>query len=206
MKSFNNIWFTLIELVVSVFISSILLMGIFYFLSENIEEIFLSNNKTSFYNDLNNFREKSLYISNNYNSWVIFVNNNYWSWSDILLLTSKIKDDWYILWVVNREIMKLETWTILYNTYYNKVLWYTKVSSWEIANIYSSGWYIYNIAFNNDNLYNNLKIRDFQLDLYNSWSIINMDISFLLNYNNSLNNSNWIDLSWLELFKINLNF
>jgi len=43
-------------------------MGIFYFLSENIEEIFLSNNKTSFYNDLNNFREKSLYISNNYNS------------------------------------------------------------------------------------------------------------------------------------------
>lgn len=206
MKFFNNNWFTLIELIVSVFISSILLIIIFYFIWINIEEILFSENKTTFYNSLNDFRKDIKSISNTYNSWVILVNNSYWSGSDILLLTSPIKDDWYIIWVVNNETKNLETGSIYYNRYYDKVLWYSRISSWVIADIYLNNSDIYLIPFNRDHLYENLKIKDFQADLYNTWSIIDFDISFLLNYKSNLINQNFIDLSWLDIFRINLNF
>lgn len=206
MKFFNNIWFTLAELIVSISISSILLWGIFYFISQNIEEITLSNNKTDFYTDLNYFREKSLSISNTYSSGVVFVDNVSWSWSDILLLTSKIKDDWYLIWVVDKSTMKLESGSISYNTYYDKVLWYTRISSSQISDIYTNSWNIYNVSFFKDHIYDNLKVKDFQVDLYNSWSIINIDSSFFLNYNSGFSNQLFSTLAWIEIFKINLNF
>jgi hypothetical protein len=211
-KFFNNIyknnlsWFTFVELIVSMVISSILLLSIFYFISANIEDIFLSNKKTWIYSSINDFRNEILPISSVYNSWTVIVNNPFWSWSDILLLTSKIKNDGYLVWVIKNT--KLELLYSDYIKYNNKSIWYTRISSWEIANIYANTWSLSTIIFNNDHIFSPLKIKDFHVDLYNSWSIINLEFSLLQNYSSNFDDIIWSDsrLKWTNFFKINLDF
>lgn len=195
MKYFNNLWFTLVELIVSISISSIILMSIFYFISWNIEEIFLSKNKTEFYNDLNVFKNDINNISNTYYSWSIFENIS-WTWSDILLLKSNESNHWFLIWVVDKNTMKLESWSLNYLTYTDKVLWYAKISSYDIDNINLNDLYVYDIYFHRDHLYENLKIRDFQVNLYNSWALIDIYISTIKNYNEEFENEKFSDLSW----------
>jgi len=50
------------------FISSIILTGVFFFISENTDEIISSTNKTNFYNNLYDFIDKVNSLSEKYSS------------------------------------------------------------------------------------------------------------------------------------------
>lgn len=202
----NLKWFTFVELVVSMFISSILLWSVFYFISANVEDIFLSNQKTEFYASVNDFRNELLNITSIYSSWTVIFNNAIWSWSDALLLESKIKGDWYLVWVVYQG--KILIWYNAYNAYGDKAIWYVKVSSWQIASFRTNPLNLNQVDFDDNHIFKPLKTRDFQVDLYNSWAIINLDLTLLYNYVSSLDGLSRSEpiLKWTSFLKINLDF
>jgi len=187
-------------------ISSIILTSVFYFIAQNVDEINSSTNRTKFYDEFYNFRDKFIYNSNVYNSWSIIVDNTGSTWNDILLLQNDLWTDWIIFWVVDENTMKLEKKQTAYNIYYNKSLWFKRVSESEINSINSNSWYIYTIGFYKDNLYEQLKMKDLQMKMYNSWTIINVDLSMIKDYTPEKIGSNWVSLKGQEFFKFNLNF
>jgi len=203
---FKKSGFTFIELVVSMFISSIILTSVFYFISQNIDEINSSTKRTTFFDEFYSFRDKFIYYSNIYNSGTILIDNLSSSWSDILLLQNELSTDWIIFGVVDENTMKLEKKQTAYKVYYNKSLWFKRVWASEISAIKTNSWYVYNIGFYKDSVYENLKMRDLQMQLYNSWSITNIDLTILKNYNPEYIWWNWNTLKWQEFFKFNLNF
>jgi len=203
---FKKSGFTFVELVVSMLISSIILTSVFYFISQNIDEINSSTNRTKFFDEFYGFRDKFIYYSNIYTSWSILINNSSSSWSDILLMQNELSTDWIIFWVVDENTMKLEKKQTAYNVYYNKSVWFKRVSTWEITAIKSNSWYVYTIWFYKDNVYDKLKMKDLQMEMYNSWSIMNVDLTILKDYNPEYMWSNWTSLKWIEFYKFNLNF
>lgn len=134
------------------------------------------------------------------------VDNSSSSWSDILLLQNELSTDWIIFWVVDENKMKLEKKQTAYNVYYNKSLWFKRVWSWEINAIKSNSWYVYTIWFYKDNVYDKLKMKDLQMQMYNSWTILNVDLTILKDFNPEYIWSNWSSLKWLEFYNFNLNF
>jgi len=187
-------------------ISSIILTSVFFFIAQNVDEINSSTNRTKFYSDFYNFRDKFIYYSNIYTSWSIIVDNTGSTWNDILLLQNDLGTDWIIFWVVDENTMKLESKKTAYNIYYNKSLWFKRVSWLELNAMKASTWYVYTIRFYEDNIYEQLKMRDLQMQMYNSWSIINVDLSILKEYNPEYMWWNWSTLKWQKFFKFNLNF
>lgn len=202
----KNKAFTFVELIVASFISSIILTSVFYFISLNVDQIVESNKKTEFFNSIYDFRDKVLYFSNIYNSGTMIMDRETWTWSDVILLTWVNSSDWILIWVVDENIMKLERNNFAYRTYYNKCLWYRNVSWSEISQIMSDPLSVYNLQFFQDKIFPPLKVNDAQFSLYNSWTIINMDLVLSPNYNKSLMWKNWSDLKWEEYYKLNLNF
>lgn len=199
-------WFTFVELIVSLFISSIVLIWVFYFISTNIEEITKSNNEIAFYNSLNDFREKMLYFSNVYGSWVVIRNYETWTGSDTFIFKYDDDSEGIMVWVVPVELMKIETLTENYSKYYNKVLWYRKLSSSELYEISVDPEYVKTYTFFDDKIFKDLKIKDFQVDLYNSWAIINMDFVFIENYKKLYDWRSFDSLKWESYFNANLVF
>lgn len=203
----NKKWFTFVELIVSLFISWIVLTGIFYFIAVNVDEIVSSNKKTEFFNEFYDFRDKILEFSNFYHSWQIIVDNASGTWSDVLLLQNIDWSEWIIVWVVAPpSVLKLEEKVTAYQSYYAKSLGYRNVSQSEIATILSNSWAIYNLRFFKDKVFPQLVVKDLQMDLYNSGTIINLDIELVSDYNKSLEWKTWDKLKWEQYFKINLNF
>ena len=110
-----------------------------------------------------------------------------------------------IFWVVSKESMSIEP-DLGYKIYSDKVLWYRILSENEIIDIETTLTNIYNLKFFPDKVYDGLKVKDFQMDMYNSWAIIDMNMEVLLYYNDS---NKWIllkDINPEDLININLNF
>ncbi len=207
MKFFKNKYgFTFVELVVAMFISSIVLTAVFYFIANSIDEITSSTKRTEFYNSFYEFRDKFLYFSNIYSSWNILVDNSTSSWSDIILLQNSMWTDGVLIWVVDQNIYRLESTAEKYNQYYNKSPWYRRLSEYEINLVKTNSGAIYDIEFTKNNTYDKVTVRDFQVYWYNSWTILNVDLTLMSDINESLVWQTWDNLRWQEFFKFNLNF
>lgn len=203
---FNKFWFTFVELVVAMFISSLVLASVFYFLASNVDEITSSNNKTKFFNSLYDFREKMSSFSNIYSSWTIIIDNESWTWSDTIMLTSYDSSEWVLIWVVPEELLKIETSKSNYELYYKKVLWFRKLSSLEISSINSWWTLIKDLRFFKENLFDYLVVKDFQADYYNSWSILNLEIVLIDDYDQRLDWDSFSGIKWQSYYNVNLNF
>lgn len=201
----NNLWFTFVELVISLFVSSIILWGVFYFIADNVDEISLATKKTSFFNSFYNFRDKIIYNTNLYSSGIIIVDSDISMWNDVLLLQNLDWSDWIVIWVVNNNSKKLEKTLEYYNTYYDKRLWFKRVSETEISSIKSNSGAVYDILFYNDNIYE-LFTKEFQVEYYNTWSILDINTSFITNFDDIYVWNNWDDIHDIDIFKTNLNF
>ena len=207
MKSFKNIfWFTFVELVISMFISSIILTGVFFFISENTDEIISSTNKTNFYNNLYDFIDKVNSLSEKYSSWIVIVDSESWTWSDIFLFQNELATDGLLLWVVNNNTKRFEKTVSDYNIYYDKIIWYRKISWWEIASIVSNTGWIYDMSIFDDSVFEFLKVKDIQFNSYNSWIIVDANITFIPNYSTFFVWKDWKEVNSESFLKLNLNF
>lgn len=207
MKIFSkNLWFTFVEIILATMISVIILIFTFSFLADSMNSIATSDMKSKILSELYSVESLIDNYKRIYLTWGIVIDNPVWSGSDVLVLKDLDWDYWVIFWIVNRNTMKIESWS-LYNNYDYKMLWYKKIFSWQINAITSNPDEVYNLDFTNDH-YFNFPIKSFQVDFYNTWAILDFNIDILVNYNSwySWELRENIPSSAYEIFKLNLDF
>lgn len=197
---------TLVELVISITVSSIVMLIVLTFVADSIETVIWSNKKTEIYEDLFRFKNDfNKYARGWYLRKELIAKSATWTQSSIILLQNIDETKGVVFWVVDKKTMSIEDHTT-HTIYSDKVIWYRNLSEFELTNINADPTDIYGLKFFPDKLFEWLKIKDFQMELYNSWAIIDMNLEVLLYYNDS---NKWIllsDISPEDIIDINLNF
>lgn len=193
--------FTLIELIISIIISSIIFFIIFTFIVDSLNEIDYSNSRTELVNEVFSFRDKL----NRFIKWGYINMSEVWN-SDFntLMLKDLYSQEWVLFWVVDKDTYKLKKDYL----YWNNVIWYRLLSGTEIASIEADNQEIYNLSFFPDKLYNSLIVRDFDVDFFNSWAILDLDFSLMYFLNDSYiwESFTWVVIKPEDIIKFNLNF
>jgi len=205
-KVFNKLGFTFVELIVSITISVIILWGVFYFLANMINDLSFSNKKSnilsSFYTlwtKVNNYR--NIFLS----GWLA-IDSSFLTWSDVVILKNNDNSYGVLFWVVNKDIMKIET-PLDYLKYNDKTLGFRELTAEDLSGITSDVNTIYGLSFQGDKLFD-FPLKSFQADFYKSWTIMNVDFSFLVNYKLWFKNMVRIDVpnDSYDLFNVSFNF
>jgi hypothetical protein len=197
---------TLVELVISITISSMVMLIVMIFVADSIETVIWSNKKTEVFDDVFTFKDNFWRFSRwGYLRQNILVSNESGTWSDVILLKNIDTAEWVIFWIVDTKTLKLSP-NIDYKIYWSKMLGYRKLSTSEVTAVEDTPSDVYNLSFFRDKLYQGLIIKDFQIDTYNSDEILDINIEILLYYNET---NDGILLSWVnpsDLININLTF
>jgi hypothetical protein len=165
-----------------------------------------SNKKTEIYEDLFRFKNDfNKYARWGYLEQDLIAKSSTWSESSIILMQNLETTKGVIFWVVSKESMQIEDYN-LHDIYYDKVLWYRDLSEFELTNINADPTWIYDLTFFPDKLFDGLKIKDFQLQMYNSWDLIDMNLEVLLYYNDSNKGIFLSDINPEDVIDINLIF
>ena len=100
-----NYWLTLVELVISIGISSIIFLAVFFFITKWLTEIDVSNSKTKIVDQVFSFKNEL----NKFIRWWYNIYSKVWNWKNSILLLKNIENNkWLLIWVVDREIMKFQ--------------------------------------------------------------------------------------------------
>jgi hypothetical protein len=62
------------------------------------------------------------------------------------------------------------------------------------------------LSFNKDKLFDDLVMKDFQVELYNTWAVINIDLEVLINYKEGVDGENWDNITNDWVYSINMIF
>lgn len=207
MKSFiSKKALTLVELVISITISTIVMLIVLTFVADSIETVISSNKKTEIYEDLFSFKDIfSKYARWGYIDQNLLATTATGSQSDIMLMENFDSSQGVVFWVINKETMSIEKQQN-YELYYDKVLWYRQLSETELTNINSNPSLVYDLQFFPDKIFDGLKMKDFQMAIYNSGTIIDMDLEVLLYYNDSNKGLRLDDINPEDIININLIF
>ena len=202
MKSFNNeLGMTLIELIISITIWVVVYVIIFSFVADSTEEMISSSLKTEVTDEWFIFKDKlNRYII----SWLSYMQVFTGSTNSILYLRNQSWDKAVIFWVVNKSTMKIQPDYI----YENNFIWYRNLSIPEINQIDTNSGAVYDLNFHNDKVFFNMRIKDFNVILYNNDSIVDIFFSVI---NRKDENNFWMSLDEisvnpLDLQEFNLNF
>lgn len=204
---YNNKWFTIMEVVIAISISTLIIIWLSFFIWEINYKIISSQKKWNIYIEINDFIDKMWVKKNLYWSSSIFTQNqNY----NALLMTNLLQNSWILIWVVNFDYnspyyLKLDPDSNK-NIYNKKVLAMKQLTESQVSQIITNSWSIFSINFFEDNLYPNLLTKSFNLSDYNSWSIIEMKISFYENYLNGYLWKNLSEIPEIKYYDITLNF
>ena len=202
MKSFQNKnAMTLVELIIGVSISAAIIIIVSFFITSSVEDLADSSVMTESIDKGFLFRDT---LDRSIRGWY-GVFTLYWTWSrSIILLENNDRTDWIIYWIVDWSTKKLETEYL----YWDKFIWYRKISWIELGDIQTNSWVIYDYSFFIDKIYKGMRIKDFQANLYNNWSILdlNMSIVMIKDENNFWLNFNDFILDQWSIFQYNLNF
>ena len=192
--------FTLIELIIAVLITTILLGGIFYFMSGTILSISRASAHSKFLKDFYSF-------TTIFNTWELEIisNSDKLQGFDVAMLTSLDRLSWVLVGVVDYDTLRLSG-TESFDTYHQAVLWYRSLSWNEISAIDSNEDIIYDYDFVKGNLFSNFYLRDFQLEMFNSGTTMSMDLSIFPDYKINLEWEPWDRIPQDEVFYYSLTF
>ncbi len=175
MKSFQNkSAMTLVELIISVFVSSAVIVIVMTFMSMSLNELRITNEATKAIDS--SFSLKDIinrYVKSWYNYFTI-----YWTETENqpFTLENWIWDWWYLFWIVDDDTKKLQKNKI----YWNNFIWYRSLSLKELTDIETNSWVIYTYSFHNDKILKWVRIKDFKPELYNSGWILDIYMSTIL--------------------------
>ena len=197
---------TLTELVIAVMIWAMVLVILFWFITNIITSTEDSYEKNliveQWFQSYNEFNKKVQWGF----FWTGIIDYDEWVWYDVLLMMNEDHSKWYIWGVVDTNTMKLDD-PSEYDIYKNKVFWYRTLSENELSEILSDPNKVYDKKFFKDKLYDALFAKDFQVDLYNDGMILDINFTIWMWYNS---NFDWQKISDLVkkdyLMKFNLNF
>lgn len=200
-KDNNKKAFTLSEVIIASFISTLVLGFIFTFLfnmmewiSDTKKEVSIFSSFYEFNNKLNNYR--NIYISGA----ILFddpIDN------DVYLMKDLSWKDGMLLWPINLSNNKV----YLGDTVYKNIwLWFRRLSSSELLEISADENSVLNYTFQDDQIFQDLKIKDLKLVSYNSGEIINLSLIVNLWFNDDLKWTLWSDLPNETLKEFNIDF
>lgn len=196
--------FTLIELVVSIVISTIVLVIVFGFTWDTIANLVDVNRKSDSLQEV--YRFSNILSSHKWKYIVpeIIVDNPKWIGHDVLYMRDPWSN-WWVIWaVIDSETLQIED-ASKYDYYGNKILWYRLLSDSELATMSGSTSVIYDYVFFEDKLFNGFKTKEFQLELYNSWALLESNIEIIPHYKKDLDDIRWLDIPKDDVIKININ-
>jgi hypothetical protein len=128
---------------------------------------------------------------------------NSWSWMDILLMKNTKGNFWIALWVVDVDTMKFSK---DYEYYWEKNLWYVELDNTALTYISADPDKIYDYKIFRDKIFTKIYVRDFQVDLYNWNTIMDMKIDLILYYSIWLKWLSWQNIDKKEFFRLVLNY
>jgi len=133
-------------------------------------------------------------------TWKLEILHDYSSGSfDVAMLTSIDETSWVLVGVVDRQRSQLSQ-TSQGDIYHESVLWYRPISSTEITNIQGDGTIVYDYDFFLDNLFTRFNIRDFQLQSFNSWAVVEMKLDIFPLYNPTYAWESWNNIPQDSIF------
>jgi len=194
--------FTLVELLVGTIISSVVLLGVFSMTSDVLDEAVFTNKSISSFSALYDIEKELNNYKNIYSTGNILIDNPSWTWSDVFIFLNTDSSEWYIIWIVNNYTRQLVP-NADYSLYKDNSLWFRKLSTaWVITTViatpsilYSSGY-----IFQKDKIFQDFKLKDLQMILYN-WNKIK-EFKFTVNM---FFNDNLVWGSWDDILKDRLN-
>lgn len=210
LKKKNSIYhyaagFTLVELIVAVVISSIVLTILMSFITTSMNEITYSNKQTEVLDSINTFST----AMNNY-KWSFEVTtmiiDKTGSWSDVIMLSNEEENEWILIGIVWKDTLALEATELNFNTIYEKHLAVRELTQADIVTLKATPESAYDLNFNEDKLFYELVMKDFQIGLYNNWAIIDADLDILINYKQGVDWENWENITNDWVYSINMNF
>jgi len=172
----NNIkWsISLIELIITGILSTFIIfisMSLIIDFNDNLTSL---NIKSKSFSNILDFRDKfEWYLK----SWYIYDSGSIITrdTNNLIILKNTIKSEYVVFWLVDLDILRFQSGYILWNNY----LWYRKLSQLEYDSIVIDNSYIDSLNIFKDNIFDKTIIKDFKLTLYNTWSLINVDISVI---------------------------
>lgn len=197
--------FTLAELIVAVLIWTLVLSILMSFITTSMNEISYSNRQTKVIEKINSFSTSV----NNY-KWTFAVStvlvNNTGTWSDVLMLVNPEETEWIILGVVSGDSLELENLESDYELISKKYMGIRQLTTADIVTLKADPNTAFSLNFNEDKLFKDLIMKDFQAESYNWWAIIDTDLRILINYKESVDWEKWESITNDWIYKINMNF
>lgn len=198
-KWLNKKAFTFIEILISTFISAIILSLIFKFLFVIYDEIDRNKNNINFINSTYILKNKVTTFSNKFNSWALLIDND---WSDVFLFKNNLETDWVLMAIVNMNTNKIDVNTWVYD---NKTVWFRLVSENEITDINAEPSVVLNYEFMDDMLIKDFYAWFLDIKIFNT-NIYDLELSVTSKYRDLFI---WKELSELPsgiYRKFNINF
>ncbi len=185
-KNLKKQAFTLVELLIAMFISSIIFFIMFTFIIDNLSEIHESDQKTSLLSEVLSFRDT---LDKNIKTWYSDMSkisdNNF----NVLILKDLNWEKGIMYWVVDANTNRLASDYL----YWKNQIWYRLLSQTEINNIEADLDVIYDFYFFQDKIYNSMYVKDFLVNFYNSWAVLDLDVSLFGAVNESMI---WESFTW----------
>lgn len=207
MKSFKNFKkaLTLVELIITVTISTVLMIIITMFVTDSMNDLFDTNKRVEAIDNWFEFKNTiTRLIRGWYNDPTVLTWSITWMKNHVLYIKNYDLTEALLLWVVNIETRKLQQ----NYEYWKNYLWYRFLSNSEMIEIDWDNSKIFEKEFFIDKVFNWMTIKDFKVDLYNWNEIIDMYFSIIKrNYDDMY----WESFSWFtiipeDLMEFNLVF
>ena len=204
-KLLEKKWFTLTELVISVAIGAILLVFIFQFVINTIEVLSETTRKARILTQFYGFIVKVDNYKNVF--WSGNIVRDYlpgW-WFDVVVLKNYNSTRGVLFWIIDKDTLKLDPLSN-YNTFWKKYIWYRDLITSDLTAIQADPNIVYDYNFFEDKIYEEVTIKDFQFDFYNTGTILDVDVSIFLWIGDEYNWVNWNSIPKDDIYKVNLNF
>ncbi len=163
--------YTLVEMVVSIAISTLIIGGSTYFILKSNTEAQAAKARTTIHTEMTTFVDKLNQLRTNYSSGSILVNAN--PGYDVLLLVNSGATNGALVGVVNLKnsdgngSAKLDA-SGNFGIYDNKVLGIQELTKSQIASLLTIPSSAYAVLFQSDRFYPALLTKDFSITAYNS--------------------------------------
>ena len=193
--------FTIAEVLISTIISAIVLSFILIFMFDITDWIKESKKEVQSMESLYELITELNNVRNTYSSGYI-IEGPIW-WSDTLYMRNVEWTDWMLFWPVRTYDNLISSDT---NSYNGRSPWFKRLFSEDIIEIEANNAIIVNYRFLPDRIYYDLDLQSMNLSLYNTWEIIDLSITFDINYNQDLIWTAWTKLSKDSLRTFNINF
>lgn len=198
--------FTLVELLIAIFISVIVLMWVLKFVADTLAEISFSNKSSQLIVWIQESHYKLEQLVDLYEHFSILSDHNISEGTDIVLLHNSGSTEGVLLSLVNPSTSKIFSWMSSYQKYSKKHLGYRLLNESEVTFLIADPSKAYNMSFHDDKVFRDVFFEDFQAKLYNSWSILELKFSLLFDYEFDKEWLEWDDIGRGDLYNISLHF